>query len=98
MALEHFAVVGLVATAATGALCTVLPSIGDLRNGAVGDDIEHDLNTGLVIGGGIVLTMAGMAAFMSGNLFPLTAALLTILSIALGYHWALRTKGTEDLI
>lgn len=98
MALEHSAAVALVATAATGAMVAVLPSLTDVRGGEPGESIGHDLHTGLFIGAGIVISLAAVAAFASRDPLPLIAAVIVIAAITAGYEWALRTRGAEGLI
>lgn len=94
MAAEH-AATALVVGAATGGLIALLPRVADVRSAGPGDEIAHDLHTGLAIGAALVIALAAVAAYVAHDPVPLAAAAVGVTVIVGGYEWTLRSDGLK---
>lgn len=83
----------LVLAAATGGILAVLPSIADVRGAGPGDEVSHDLHTGLFIGAVAVTALAALASYEDRNPKHLISAGIAVTAVVGAYEFVLRTRG-----
>lgn len=92
MADQHTAT-ALAITAATGLYLALMPKLADVRRSAMHDEIAADMRTGAFVGGGVIVALGAVAAYMSGDYKPLVCSLIAVAVLTAGYEFALRTDG-----
>lgn len=83
----------LVLAAACGGILAVLPSIADVRGAGPGDEVAHDLHTGLFVGAVAVTALAALAAYEDRSPKHLLSAGVAVTAVVGAYEYVLRSRG-----
>jgi hypothetical protein len=83
----------LVLAAAVGGIVAILPSIADVRGAGPGDEVAHDLHTGLFIGAVAITALAALAAYEERSPKALLFAAVAVTAVVGAYEWVLRSRG-----
>jgi len=84
-----------VVAAATGGLLALLPKIEEVRSADRSSEIAHDLHTAQLVGGTVVLALAGAASVAQRSATPFVIAAVGLVAVVATYEWVLRGDGLK---
>jgi hypothetical protein len=90
---EHLTFAAVVAAVAAGAVLGLLPSVADVRRAGPGDEVAHDLRSGLAIGGIVLVALGLLGTAATKSPMPLIIAGVLVTGIIAGFEWLLHTDG-----